>query len=328
MAKKRSNQIKIAVLVIIGLLILFLGYNFLKGNKLFSDQKTYHSIFQSAKGLGESDKIFLLGVDVGKVEDIAFINNYEKIKVTFVIDNDIRIPEDSKIHIDAGIPGFGSPAMKLELGNSSTFLKRGGEIQSVNPSTLTDRATEIVDEVEPTVTNLNSALKTIDSVAYHLNLLVSGTNAQNIEYSLASLNRTLQNFNQTSQRLNELIARQSPNIESTIENLNSFTTSLDGNKEKINSIVDNLSTTSENLSKVELEKTIEQANSTFKQLNATIDKINNGDGSLSLLINDAELYNNLNNTARDLDRLILQIKEDPNAIIPNISLIGGGGKKK
>ena len=328
MAESKTNQIKIAALVVVGLLIVVLGFNFLKGNKLFGSQKNYYSVFNSAKGLAEADKIFLLGVEIGKVEDIEFIDNYEKIKISYVVDNDIRIPSDSKIMIDQGVPGFGSPAMKLLLGESSNLLKSGSEVESVTQPSLSERASEIVDNVEPTVNNLNSAIKTIDSVAYHVNLLVSGTNAANIEASLASLNRTLQNFNQTSSKLDQLIARQSPNIEATLGNLNSFSESLAGNEQKINTIVDNLSTTSGKLSQLEIEQTIEQANATFAKLNATIDKINNGDGSLSLLINDAELYNNLNNTARDLDRLILQIKEDPNAIIPNISLIGGGGKKK
>lgn len=327
MADSKSNQIKIALLVIAGLLILFLGFNFLKGNKLFSKEKTFYSVFDNAKGLGESDKIILLGVEVGKVKAIEFINNYQQIKVTYVLNNEVRLPVDTKILIDQGIPGFGSPAMKLKLGNSSKLLKSGSKVESIQPKTLTDRATEIIEDVQPTVTNLNTAIKKIDSVAYHLNLLLSGNNAANIEASLASLNKTLQSFQKTSAGLEQLIANQTPKIESTFDNLSSFSSSLNQNKGKIDTILNNLTVTSNKLSNLELAQTLQEAKITFAQLNAVIEKINNGDGSLSLLLNDAELYNNLNNTARDLDRLILQIKEDPNAIIPNISLIGGGNKK-
>lgn len=322
MSDSKSSQLKIALLVITGLALLIIGFNFLKGNKLFSKEKNYYAIFNTAKGLGQANKVILLGVDVGKVESIDFINNYEQIKVNFVVDKNIKIPEDSKVMIEPGIPGFGSPVMQLQLGNGDGVLKPGDQVIALEAESLGDRVAEVSKNIEPTVNNLNTALKRIDSVAAGLNLLVSGRNADNIEASLASLNRTLQNFNATSKKLDALVEKQSPQIDATIGNLSSISNNLKSNEAKINDILDNFSTTSQNLSELELKQTLDKANATFAKLNATIDEINNGDGSLSLLINDAELYNNLNNTARDLDRLILQIKEDPNAVVPNISVFG------
>lgn len=327
MAGNNSKQVKIALLVIIGIALLIFGFNFLKGNSLFSKQKNYYAIFESAKGLTESNKVMLLGVDVGKVESIEFINNYEQIQVNFVVDNDIKIPQNSNVLIDPGVPGFGSPILKLQLGNSSEVLKAGARVNAINPLTLTDRAGEIVENIEPTVNNLNSVLITLDSVAMNINRLTSGANGQNLENTISSLNETMRSLNQTARKVDGLIDGQSANLEGIISNLNSISSNLANNEDQINRILANFSTTSEKLAKVELEQTLNKANASFEKLNATIDNINNGDGSLSLLINDAELYNNLNNTARDLDRLILDLKEQPGEYIPNVSIFGGGKKK-
>lgn len=337
----KSSQVKIALLVLLALGILLVGFNFLKGNKLFGQEKEYHSVFNSAKGLKQGDKVVLLGVGVGKVKSIEFIDNFQKVKVSYTIDDHVILPQDSEMMIDAGVPGFGSPALKVNLGKSSSLLPSGSQVKASNVTSLTDRAGDIVDKVEPTVDNLNTALGRLDSVAVNINTLLTGQNARNIENSLASLNTTLANFNTTSKRLSALVETQSPQIEGTLANLNALSNTLASNQTKINQIVDNLAKTSNSVAKLDVEGvqsnlnttftkangavedlqvTLKKANTTFAQLNSILAKVENGDGTLSLLLNNAELYNNLNDTARDLDRLLLDLQENPKHYVPNVSV--------
>lgn len=321
----KSSQIKIALLVIAALAILIFGFSFLKGKSLFSNEKTYYATFDSAQGLETAHKVVLRGVEIGKISSVDFIDNFERIQVSFTTNDDINIPNDSKVFIEPGIPGFGSPALKLKLGKATEFYNNGAKIGSEKPVSMTDKAMKIVDNLEPTTKNINSVLTSADSVAINVNDLLSGKNKIRLENTIASLEQTVNNFNKTSSQLNQLLQKQTPVIESTLQNFSVLSKTLADNQAKIDAIIENLSTTTSNLSKLELQETLENANNTFAQLQSILAKVENGDGSLSLLLNNAELYNNLNNTSRDLDRLILDLQENPKNYIPDVSVFG---KKK
>ena len=50
-------------------------------------------------------------------------------------------------------------------------------------------------------------------------------------------------------------------------------------------------------------------------------KIENGDGSMGLLMNDKELYSNLNNASRELDLLLQDFRLNPKRYV-NVSVFG------
>lgn len=321
----KSSQIKIALLVIAALAIMIFGFNFLKGKSLFSKQKNYYATFNSAQGLENAHKVVLLGVEIGKVTSVDFIDNFERIQVSFTTDETIKIPNDSKVFIEPGIPGFGSPSLKLNLGKSTDFYANGAELATTQPVSMTDKAMKIVDNLEPTTKNINSVLTSADSVAMNINNLLTGQNKIRLESTITSLEKTVKNFNQTSTQINDLLKRQTPVIESTLQNFNGLSKTLADNQAKIDAIITNLSKTTSNLSELELKETLTNVNTTFAQLQSILEKVDHGDGSISLLLNNAELYNNLNNTSRDLDRLILDLQENPKEYIPDVSVFG---KKK
>lgn len=321
----KSSQIKIALLVIAALAIMIFGFNFLKGKSMFSKETKYFATFDSAQGLETSHKVVLLGVEIGKVSSVDFIDNFERIQVSFTTNDDIKIPNDSEVYIEPGIPGFGSPALKLKLGKANESYNNGDKVKTTKPVSMTDKAMKIVDNLEPTTKNINSVLTSADSVAMNVNSLLSGQNKVRLENTIATLEKTVRNFNQTSSQLNTMLQKQTPVIESTLQNFSVLSKTLADNQAKIDGIIENLSTTTSNLSKLELQETLESANNTFAQLQSILEKVENGDGSMSLLLNNAELYNNLNNTSRDLDRLILDLQENPKEYIPDVSVFG---KKK
>jgi phospholipid/cholesterol/gamma-HCH transport system substrate-binding protein len=76
------------------------------------------------------------------------------------------------------------------------------------------------------------------------------------------------------------------------------------------------------MAKTNFKETIDNANKAVADLQASIAKINNGTGSLSLLLNDEKLYNNLNNAASNLDKLMVDFKANPKRYV-SFSIIGG-----
>ncbi|MNR15426.1 hypothetical protein D3C85_1319610 [compost metagenome] len=61
-------------------------------------------------------------------------------------------------------------------------------------------------------------------------------------------------------------------------------------------------------------------------LQAIVGKINEGKGTLGLLINDTKMYDNLNSASQNLDKLIIDLKENPKRYV-HFSVFGGGAKK-
>ncbi len=321
-ANNNSNNIKIAVLVIVSLLIAIFGVSFLRGSSLFSNQNLFYSVFDRASGLEKANKVYLLGVEVGQVEDIQFINNFEQVKVSYTLKKDLQIPSDSKVSINPGIPGLGSPSLQLQLGQAMNYLPNASKIESIEPNSLTDQAAGIVDNIGPTVANLNKTLVSLDTAINNVNGLLSGQNGKNIEQAIANLSITMERFKNVSGKVDGILEDQDAKISAILTNVETISQTLASNQEAINNTIKNLSSTSENFSQIDMNGTMTSINSSVAQLNSILTKINTGEGSLSLLINDAELYNNLNNAARDLDLLLLDIKQQPDEFIPDVSLIG------
>ena len=99
-------------------------------------------------------------------------------------------------------------------------------------------------------------------------------------------------------------------------NVESITQNLKNNNDKISLTIANLKTTSDNLAALKLKETVDKANEALTQISGIMDKINKGEGSLGLLVNDKSLYNNLNNTAADLDKLLKDLNQFPSKYIP------------
>lgn len=56
-------------------------------------------------------------------------------------------------------------------------------------------------------------------------------------------------------------------------------------------------------------------------------KINEGNGTMGLLVNDPKLYANLDSSARSLDALLTDLKENPSRYV-HVSVFGKKDKSK
>jgi len=327
-ANQTSNNIRIALLVIGALIISIWGINFLKGKSLFGAPETYSSTFTKGHNVKPSDPVVLNGVKIGSVETVRLSDDLRNVEVSYSLSEGVELPADSEISISPGIPGLSPAQLLVKLGDSSTPYKLGDTIQSTEGGSIIDQAQTILDDLEPSAESLKSTLNKLDSTATSLNKIIGGRNIEHIESTLANLDVTMKNLNQTSKKVGTLVDDQSIKVDGMLSNLYSLTATLKDNETFINNAMKNFSDTSDELASLELKNTLDNANETVVKLNGILNKINDGKGSMSLLLNDAELYNNLNNTARDLDRLILDIKEDPSEVVPSISIFGGKKKKK
>ena len=71
---KYSRELKVGALAIVCMVILYFGFNFLKGINIFSPTHVYVGQFERANGLTEQAPVYIKGYKVGLVESIQCAN--------------------------------------------------------------------------------------------------------------------------------------------------------------------------------------------------------------------------------------------------------------
>jgi len=302
MAFKVSNETKVGALAAIAITFLVLGYNFLAGRgSMFSKKYTLNAILTDVTEISKSTPVLYNGYKVGNVTDVELLKPEGKFKVFFVINEDIDIPEHSSIKISSAL--LGGKALNLIFSSNKKLAENGQTLSSMADTTLMESMSNVL---KPLNTKINSIVNSLDS------LLASGE----LNQSVASFNTSLKSFTRTSNNASALLEQNMPKLTAIMSNVESITGNLKSNNEKITQSISNLKNLSDNLAAAKLKETVEKANETLAQLSGIMNKINSGEGSLGLLVNDKALYNNLNNAAADLDKLIKDLNRFPAKYIP------------
>ncbi len=69
---KISKETKIGAIFIIAAVLLIWGYNFLKGQDILTQSRTFYAVYQNVSGLGKANPVFINGMQVGQVTQMYF----------------------------------------------------------------------------------------------------------------------------------------------------------------------------------------------------------------------------------------------------------------
>ncbi|MBE8712737.1 MlaD family protein [Sphingobacterium hungaricum] len=309
---KISNETKVGALTAIAIAILFLGYSFLKGNDVFSSEKEYYTDYDNVDGLTVSKPVVVNGYQIGRVSKMNLLDN-GKIRTEFRIKKEYDIPSNTVARI-VSADLLGSKAIVFDLGNSKTIANSGDPL-------LSDVQANLMEKVEPLQKKVENLVEKLDSVLSAVNTALDDEFQRDFKTSLHSIAISLNNVEKITKDVEGLVGSERLRLSKIMMNLESITNNFSENNKQINRILANLDNLSDDLSKTEIKATIDNANQAMLDVQAITDKINNGDGSISLLLNDEKLYNNLNNASESLDNLIKDVKERPGRYI-RLSIFG------
>ena len=117
-------------------------------------------------------------------------------------------------------------------------------------------------------------------------------------------------------KVDSLVNINDERISKVVQNLESITNNLESSNGEIKTILTNFASLSDSLVKADIVETL-------RNVSEITSKINNGDGSIGLLLKDDEIYTNFEKSTRELAALLEDIKKNPSRYV-NFSLIGGG----
>lgn len=318
---KLSNETKVGILAIAAIVVLVLGFNFLKGQSVFSKPHIFYSKFSNIGNLEKSNSVKINGLTIGTVSNIYQADKeVDKIIVEIRLSRDIVIPKNSIAFIDAGL--LGSSFVNVEKGTGHEYLQEGDTI-----STRLDNGIlgNIQSQIAPTIIRVN---ETLDS----LKLMLGGLNSVFDPNTKNNLQSLIANLTGSSAQLQQMLNAQTGVLAQTLSNLNSVASNLAKNNDAISSSIRNVEVTTSKLANANIEGTVAALQGAINELKTTIAGFNSKKGTLGLLMNDRELYDKLNNVSNRLNQAALsaEITLDDLRLHPkryvNISVFGGKNK--
>lgn len=295
MKKIFSKEFVIGLCVIVALVILFFGIDYLKGINLFRPANFYYASYKNVAGLAVAAPVNVDGFKVGQVREVAFdYENPGKIKVLLALDSKLRIPEDSYAMLESGL--LDGAYVTIHLGKSKKMIEVGGDVPT---QTAQDMMSAVSNDLLPSVASI---LPKVDSLLANLNRVVADPA---LIQSVQRLDGISANLLAMSGSLNSTMSKNVPSI---LSNAGRITTNLD-------TITGNLSELSAQLKSLPLQSTMTNVESVTGNLVAFSDKLNSSKGTLGKLMNDPELYEQLSRVTADVDSLIVDIKKNPKRYI-------------
>ncbi len=295
---KISKEVKVGLLALVSGSMLYLGFNFLKGIDFFSNAILYYAVYNKVDGLTVSNPVTLNGFVIGRVQSIDLLPKQKnKLLVTLEIEEDVQLG-DSTVAVLANTDLLGAKSIVLHIGNSTKHYKPGDTLRSEVEKNITEI---LAEEAIPVVGHLDSTIIRINSIF-----------DTRLKGNIANM---MDNFEATSLLLKRIATENQANLVGITGNLNALSGSLIETEKNLKPILSNLNTVSDSLKAMQLNKTINDLDKTINDVNKLVAQINAGKGTVGKLVKDDSLYVNLNKSAADLDKLLIDFKEHPGRYI-------------
>ncbi len=331
-----SKEIKIGILTFVAILGTIWGYKFVKGENLFSRSMILTTTFEDVTQLSVSSPVYIRGMKIGTVTDIDINEeNLTEMIVSFKVEGDYKIPKDAVVAMRSeGLVGGNGLAVNYDKICNDNCVKSGDHLESQTLGLLGSLVGE--GEVEEVTNHLSNTVKAIIS-----DLGREDSDAK-LDIIIRELANTTQNLAALSTSTNQLIQKNDRNISKTLSNMESITKNLSDNNSKITSVLANLDKTLAQFSNTDIKKlvdnssqtmadaskslqsfdnTLAEANAGFRELSELLNSISDGEGSLSKMLSDKELYDNLNATSREMSLLLQDLRLNPDRYI-KVSVFG------
>ncbi|MDZ4667016.1 MAG: MlaD family protein [bacterium] len=322
---KISKEAKIGLFAIFSLAALYFGYNFLRGKRVFSSLNTYYATYDKIDGIVKSTPIYFRGLKVGQVEKLTLIrtDKANRVLATLLIDNKIQLSRSTEAKI-VSMDLLGGKAISLDIPSLVDPIIEGDTLIGSEETSLSASISEMITPVKNKTENV---LVSLDKVLGQLEKVLENGGTNNLTNGIDDLAGILANLRKTTAQLDMMMEGEKGKISKITANFEVITETIKKSNKEIEASLKNFKDISDSLASAPLKSTIVQLNKTSTQLASITEKIDKGEGTAGKLVNDKELYDNLNKSAAELQALLKDLKENPGRYV-QVSVFGGKKSKK
>jgi len=304
-----NKELKIGLVGVLSIIVLFVGINYLKGLNVLDSSRNFYAIYDDIGGLKPGSSIFLNGYQVGMVSQVNLLNDVDqRLIVNININKDFGIPLNSVFKI-VNQDLMGSKSINLILGDDNVLAQSGDTLIAGVGGSFQD---EVSAQILPLKIKTEELIGSIDSVMIIITAVLNKDARKNLTNSLHSLDQTFSLMSETMIKVDQIVDQNDERISSIVKNLES-------SNNQITNILKNFSDISDDIAKSNIQELLISLSETTK-------KINESNGSLGMLINDKDLYLNLEKSTKELELLIKDIKTNPKRYV-GFSVLGSKSKK-
>ena len=339
-----TNEIKVALAVLVAAGAIYVGVRFLSGQPLFGAGYEVVVVFDDAQGLAAGSVVRMSGVRVGEVEAVELGPNARDVLVTLQIASGVEIPRGSTVQT-SGISALGEVNVEITpprgAGAGRPLAAGDTLVASTTPdlfdliagesNSLTARADTALIGAVNTFTQLDRILTNsggdLQAVLAQLRFLTQAA-TQTIIDERERIDRTLGSVEAAAAGAAGVSDRVGRNVEdlSVVVGNDLVATSgtvralAEANADSVTAAVNNLSAA---LRRVDgqLEQ-LDSLTASLTALSTNLDAALTSDrGTLGLLLTDPSLYYNANAVAASLQQILQDFQADPSRYLRDLDIV-------
>ena len=294
---KKRDDVLVGIVMAMALVIAIVGSLWLARGGLSKGYALYAKFPWSA-GLKQGQPVLLGGVNVGYVDEVQ-LRQDGTVLTTFRVSKSHKVPLGTVATV---IPNgiFGDMAIALTpAGPNNRSIPANDTVPVGESPPGIAQITSKADSIATSVNALTTAFK---------DELVDDGGVADLRRTLATSNQLMANMNRLASQFSVIAAEQNRQLTATQASFRRATSGIDS--AKIDSTLQNMRATSANLAVLSAD---------FRQTSARLDsivaKLNDGNGTVGMALNDPGAYNDLRGVIQRMDSLLADVKRDPRRYI-------------
>lgn len=305
--------------MLLALALFVWGYNFLKGSNLFSKGNEYYVVYSNVNGLVVNSAVEVNGLGVGQVKKMYLHpDGSGRIVVTFSVTNkDLKFRKSSIARIVSN-DLLGGRTVAIVPGSGGAFAEPGDTLQGEVQGSIQD---EVNKTLQPLKNKTEQLFSSVDSVITIFQSVFNDQTRDNLRKSFDNISKTIATLSHTTSEFDTLITGQRSRLANIIANVDDITNNIKNNDAKLNLIINNIALVTDSLVKADIVGTFAKADKAMTDFSNIAQKINKGEGTLGQLVNNDSLYIKLDESAKSLNKLIVDLNENPERYV-HFSIFG------
>ena len=329
MAKERSIEVKVGILILVSLAILS-AFVLIMGGLSFEKTYTIYVDFDNPGGLQSGAPVRVAGVKVGKVEELRFMGGQVDpkthrrtlVRATVALEKRVQdaVHEDADFYVTTqGV--LGEQFMAVEPGSpGKPILAENSVVKGIDPPRLDLFLAKAYELLDTTMNGIRNNRELISDIATNTAGLLKNLNGV-LTDNRERINRTMANLEALTAEANQLTHDvklryvDNPKIMRTIDNIDRISQDLQRDsgpllkdaKEAMANINRVSATVGSPEEQAKLKKTLDdvaqlatRANATAADAQAIVTHIKKGEGTVGALVMDEAIYDDVQDMVRDL----------------------------